>query len=146
MASSYIRETLCCLQNHSSIHSNDTKYCICYCRVPFSRDANFAKRKFKDTIFTNLHFSSVCNLCHDKISNNFLVKQILWKSKKSTKSTKFVALEEKVPYAGPAEPVRLLRFWPDQFFLKVKTKFHFCKRQVINKVLVWFWDLLGLLY
>ena len=48
--------------------------------------------------------------------------------------------------AGPAESVRLLRFWPDQFLLKVKAKFHFCKRQVINKVLVWFWDLLGFLY
>ena len=34
---------------------------------------------------------------------------------------------------GPAELVQLLRFWPEQFFLKVKTKFHFCKRQVINK-------------
>ena len=31
-------------------------------------------------------------------------------------------------------------------FLKVKTEFHFCKKQVINKVLVWFLDLLGLLY
>ena len=38
--------------------------------------------------------------------------------------------------AGPAESVRLLRFWLDLFFLKVKAKFHFCKRQVINKVLV----------
>ena len=38
--------------------------------------------------------------------------------------------------AGPAESVRLLRFWPDQLFLKVKAKFLFCKRQIINKVLV----------
>ena len=51
-----------------------------------------------------------------------------------------------VSQPGPAESVRLLRFWPVQFFLKVKAKFHFWKRQVINKVLVWFWDLLGLLY
>ena len=51
-----------------------------------------------------------------------------------------------VSLPGPAELVRLLRFWPDQFFSLGKSKFHFCKRQVINKVLVWFWNLLGLLY
>ena len=38
--------------------------------------------------------------------------------------------------SGPAESVRLIRFWPDQFFLKVKAKFHFCKRQVISSVSV----------
>ena len=38
--------------------------------------------------------------------------------------------------SGPAESVRMLRFRPDQFFLEVKAKFHFCKRQVKNKVLV----------
>ena len=38
-------------------------------------------------------------------------------------------------FTGPSESVWLLRFWPDQFFLKVETKFHFCKRQVINEVL-----------
>ena len=43
---------------------------------------------------------------------------------------------EQLYLAGSVESVRLLRFWPDRFFLKVKAKFHFCKRQVINKVLV----------
>ena len=48
--------------------------------------------------------------------------------------------------SGPAELVWLLWFWLDQFFLKVKAKFHFYKKLVINEVLVWFWGLLGLLY
>ena len=30
--------------------------------------ANGLKRKFEETIFTNLHFSSICNPCHDRIS------------------------------------------------------------------------------
>ena len=38
--------------------------------------------------------------------------------------------------SGPAESVRLLRFWPDQFFLKVKAKFYFYKKLVMNEVLV----------
>ena len=39
-------------------------------------------------------------------------------------------------YCRLAKSVQLLWFWPDQFYLKVKAKFHFYKRQVINKVLV----------
>ena len=30
--------------------------------------------------------------------------------------------------AGPAESVWMLWFWPDQFFLKVKAKFHFLQK------------------
>ena len=41
----------------------------------------------------------------------------------------------------PAAPVLA-----EPVFLKVKMKFNFYKKQVINKVLVWFLDLLGLLY
>ena len=40
----------------------------------FLRVTNFAnglKRKFEETIFTNLHFSAVCNPCHERISTNF---------------------------------------------------------------------------
>ena len=34
---------------------------------------------------------------------------------------------------GPAEEVRLLRFWLDQFFSGVKMNFHFYIKQVVNK-------------
>ena len=33
-----------------------------------------------------------------------------------------------IPVSGLAESVRLLRFWPDQFFLKVKAKFLFLQK------------------
>ena len=35
-------------------------------------------------------------------------------------------------YAGPVEMVQLLWFWPEQFS-EIKSKFHFYKKQVINK-------------
>ena len=35
------------------------------------------KRKFKETVFMNLHFSSVCNPCHDRISDNFQWKNLV---------------------------------------------------------------------
>ena len=34
-----------------------------------------------------------------------------------------------LPMAGPVESVWLLRFWPDQFFLKVKAKFQFLQKE-----------------
>ena len=39
----------------------------------------------------------------------------------------------KLALSWPAEMVWLLWFWSNQFFLKVKVKFHFYKNQVINK-------------
>ena len=73
----------------------------------------------------------------------FVAYQLMWYTVKegytvniSSSIIASVAETITVQKAGPAESVWLLQFWLDQFFLKVKAKFHFCKRQVINKVLV----------
>ena len=75
-----------------------------YCRAPFSRATNFTNRAKKGvrgkyfhettlpalfTIHVNLHLMEF-PLIFDKI--------ISWKSQKSTKSMKFMALKERAPY------------------------------------------------
>ena len=82
----------------------DTTYCShlinkfsfnAYCRV--QRLQSLLERKFKETIFKNLYIS-LQSAIHVTIGFPISFGETnLWKSEKSTKSTKFVALNKSCP-------------------------------------------------